>query len=949
MTGGEALLERDAELDRLRGAIAAARDGAGGLVLIEGPAGIGKTALLVAARAIAEDTGMLALVARGRELEREFAFGVARQLFEGPIARAGPRRRTALLAGAAGLARPLLEPEELAQAAPVADRSFSFVHGLYWLTANLAENTPLLVALDDAQHADAPSLQFIAYLAARCSELGVVVALTVRGGEPATDEGVLAAMRSEPELLVLRPHALTSGAVAELVRAGLSANADDAFCAACARASAGNPFLLGELLSELDAERVRPSRDNVAHVDLVSPATVERAVLARLVRLGSAATALARAVAVLEQASLSQAIALAGIDTGHGRRAADELVAAQILTPEPIGFVHPLLRRVVYEQIPPAQLASEHHQAALLLAAGGASPTAVGPHLLRSAPAGEPEAVWLLRRAARAAVNRGDPRSAALLLRRALAEPPGAEQRRVVLQELGEAEAIDHDPAAVEHLREALDLAIDPVARVRAACALGELLIWTGGDAVGAHAMLTRTLAQLGDGAPAQLRVPLETIRAATASVDARLVATLEPQLDSLRALADEAGPEGRALKVFEACWEAQRGPYDGVWRELLDEGLDGGRFVADRTGGTPIVVYAAMVLIMADEVRRAELLLAEVRADARSRGSIGSHLIDLAWGAFLALRRGDLETAAIDAGNALELAQRLQVMWIAIWMMACLTDALRYLGRFDQAAETIAKAPIERVLGTSAALHALIARGSIRLARGDRAGAIEDLRRAEESVIVNNPSFAPWRSRLAVALAPDDPEQALALARVELERAQELGQPRGIGVALRTCGIITGGAAGIPLLEQAVEALRDSPARLELADAMCELGSAWRRSGRRADSREPLREALVIAEGCGAELLAQRARQELEATGARLRRRSVSGPESLTPSERRVAELAASGYANREIAQALFITTKTVGTHLAHIYQKLGLQGQRARDLLGERMRSADERVTTA
>jgi predicted ATPase len=110
MTDGEALLERDAELDRLRGAILAARDGAGGLALIEGPAGIGKTALLRAVRAMAQDTGMLALVARGRELEREFAFGVARQLFEGPMAKADPRQRTALMAGAAGLARPLLEP-----------------------------------------------------------------------------------------------------------------------------------------------------------------------------------------------------------------------------------------------------------------------------------------------------------------------------------------------------------------------------------------------------------------------------------------------------------------------------------------------------------------------------------------------------------------------------------------------------------------------------------------------------------------------------------------------------------------------------------------------------------------------------------------------------------------------------------------------------------------------
>jgi len=942
MTAGEALLERGAELDRLRVAIAAARDGIGGLVLIEGPAGIGKTALLVAARELAQETGMLTLVARGRELEHEFAFGVARQLFEGVLARTPPERRAALLAGAAGLARPLLEPEAAEPAAPAADRSFSFAHGLYWLTANLSDSTPLLVALDDAQYADAPSLQFIAYLAARCRELPVLVALTVRTGEPVADEAPLSAIRSEPDALIVAPHAFTPSTVAAIVRSRLGDDADADFCAACGRASVGNPFLLGELLSELAAERVSPTAANVGRVDSVTPASVERAVLARLARLGTTATALARAAAVLERATLSQVTALAGIDREAGRRAADELLAAQILTAEPISFVHPLLRHVVYEQIPPAQRGSGHHHAALLVAAAGGAPGVVGPHLLRSAPAGEPEAVSLLQRAAREALAQGDSRSATLLLRRALAEPPTAAQRPAVLLELGEAEALHHDPAAVEHLREVLELELGPAARVRAAAVLGETLVWIEGDALGAHALITETLAELGADSPPQLRAPLETLRAATASVDVRLVETVSPRLAELRALVEQAGPQGRALKIFEACWEAQRGPYDGSWRALIDQGLDGGRFVADYTGSSPIVIYAGLVLVLADEVGRAESLLAQVRADARSRGSIAAHLVDLAWGAYLALRLGELQTAAVDARTALELAQQLPARQVVTWMVACLADALRGLGRLEEAAAVISTAPIDRVWGTSAALHALIARGSIKRAGGDRNGAIADLREAGKNVIVNNPSFAPWRSALAVALAPEDTAQALALAEGELERAREIGQPRGIGVALRACGIVTGGTAGIDLLEQAVQALRDSPARLELALALCELGAARRRSAQRTASREPLREALAIAERCGAEPLAERSRQELEATGARLRRHRVSGPESLTPSERRVAELAASGYANREIAQALFITTKTVGSHLAHIYQKLGLQGQQARDLLAEQIRAA-------
>jgi DNA-binding CsgD family transcriptional regulator len=162
------------------------------------------------------------------------------------------------------------------------------------------------------------------------------------------------------------------------------------------------------------------------------------------------------------------------------------------------------------------------------------------------------------------------------------------------------------------------------------------------------------------------------------------------------------------------------------------------------------------------------------------------------------------------------------------------------------------------------------------------------------------------------------------------------LSQPRGIGVALRASGILKGGEDGIALLIEATEWLRSSPARLELARALHDLGAAWRRAGKRSAAREPLREALDLAEQCGADLLASRISEELAATGVHLRRDRTSGPEALTPAECRVAELAASGRTNREIAQALFVSVKTVGTHLGHIYEKLGLQGPQAREQLG-------------
>ena len=156
-----------------------------------------------------------------------------------------------------------------------------------------------------------------------------------------------------------------------------------------------------------------------------------------------------------------------------------------------------------------------------------------------------------------------------------------------------------------------------------------------------------------------------------------------------------------------------------------------------------------------------------------RARGSIISHLVDLAWGAFLLLRRGELRTAAADAREALELARRIDATWVEIWMVACLCDALREQGELDAASRLMESVPLERAVGSAAALHALLARGRLRAALGDRAGAVRDLRLAGENVIVNNPSFLPWRPTLATVLAPDDADAARELAALGLARTR--------------------------------------------------------------------------------------------------------------------------------------------------------------------------------
>ena len=141
--------------------------------------------------------------------------------------------------------------------------------------------------------------------------------------------------------------------------------------------------------------------------------------------------------------------------------------------------------------------------------------------------------------------------------------------------------------------------------------------------------------------------------------------------------------------------------------------------------------------------------------------------------------------------------------------------------------------------------------------------------------------------------------------------------------------GLVEGGASGVALLEEAVETVKDSPAKLEHAKARTELGAALRRANRRAAAREQLRQAVELATICGAASLAARAEQESHATGARPRRVALSGVASLTPSERRVAEMAAEGPTNREIAQALFVTQRTVEVHLTSIYRKLAISSR--------------------
>src|SRR6266480_7063284 len=237
------LLERSEELARIESVLAAARSGLGTFAVVEGPAGIGKTALLAAARSAATDGGMHVLRARGTELERDFAFGVVRQLFEPPLAEASELERADLLQAAAGMAAGMLglpgtPPTERAASSGV-DPSFAIFHGLYWLCANLAAVGPLCLVVDDVHCADAASLRYLAFLLTRLEELEVALVVATRPLEEGTDADLLATLTTDPSAHVVPLPQLTRAAVAELAESRLGGAPDPVFVDACLRATRG--------------------------------------------------------------------------------------------------------------------------------------------------------------------------------------------------------------------------------------------------------------------------------------------------------------------------------------------------------------------------------------------------------------------------------------------------------------------------------------------------------------------------------------------------------------------------------------------------------------------------------------------------------------------------------------------------------------------------------------
>jgi len=924
-----ALLERDGELAAIDDLIGAMADG-GRLVVIEGPPGIGKTSLIAEARSRAQRAGMQVLTARGSDLERAFSYGVVRQLFEPFLARLTEDERAELLAGAAALATPLFDPVHLA-GEPRTDASFARLHGLFWLTANVAARRPLLLAVDDLHWCDAASLRWFGYLLARIEGLPVLLVVGLRPSEPGEDAALIGRLVSDPLALALRLAPLGKDATAQLVRATLSADADDVFCSACQEETGGNPLLLRELVNRIAAEGLAPAAANVPRLRDLEARAGSRALLLRLARLPPEATRLAQAVAILgDDAELGQAAALAELDERRASEAIRGLARVDVLRPQlPLGFVHPLIRATVYEELTPLERGSGHARAARLLTESRAGPEQAAAHLLLVPPAADSGVVAVLREAARRARSRGAPESAVAYLRRALAEPPIASERAELLLELGSAETLLSGEAAAEHLQEAHALIHDPERRAEAAALLGTQLFYLHrlDESV---AVFTQALDEL-RGADAELERLLEAGVISAGLFRPRPGDEVLGRLERVRSRGGDTTLGEKMLLALLAFSDARAGAPAVASVALARRALAGGTLIAAETGGGAFA-RACMVLAMAD-LDEALTMYDAALANAHLHGSISGFAATKVFRAQAFLFRGDLAEAEADSREALDACRAWGLQLLDAFRFVS-AEALMEQGKLAEAATVLEPARPDESMPEDVALYFLRhSRARLRLLQGDLAGGLEamaDVGARFERSGGRNPALLPWRSDAALALLRlGERDEAGRLAAQELELARAWGAPRALGAALRAAGLVDGGAEGLRLLEEAVEVLADSPAKLEHAKARTELGAALRRHNLRSAARDQLRRAVELATICGAAPLAARAEAELLATGARPRRIALSGVESLTPSERRVAEMAAGGPTNREIAQALFVTPKTVEMHLSRAYRKLGINSR--------------------
>ncbi len=926
------LIAREAQLVQLDALARRAASGDGAVAYLDGPAGIGKSALLASASTRLAAQGFRVLSAVGSPLEREFPFGLVRQLML-PVLR-DPDAPTGIPDGVARLAEvPLgLAGDEAGRAGVDAATA---IDGLFWLIVELAGSKPLLLTVDDAHWADPMSLRLVSYLARRLDGLPILLIVASRPADESEEEVVLRGLQALPQTALVRPSPLTDIETGRLIDAcGFGPGAHPDFVSACHHATGGVPLLLVELARKLKSDGFTGTEAEAHAVTAIAPETLSTWVLGRLGALGRDAHALASAYAILgEAASLKDAAALAGLRAGDAGTAADALITARILAPgRPHHFIHPIVRTAVYESLPPVRRAESHRQAARLADADGAPAALVGAHLLASEPSGDAWTVDVLRRAAADSVASGALPAAVKYLERAIEEVPALAARGQLLAELGAVQQHTSLPDAVRSMRAALELERDQRCRAEIHLTLGKAL-FTNGAYAQARAEFVRGVAEISDVSD-DLAVELSAWSVVETTGEPDFAPAVQTRVEALlHGSSPGATRIDRLLLAFLAARGAQTGERRAdVVADLACRALADGALLADCAEDSTPFGGVCTGLLAAGRFVAARAELTRAIASDRTRRSRRA----VAWLSYLrgvaAYCCGDLVNAVADLEEACRAYEEVAEI-VPVDVRAFLAVVMVDRADLDAARQllTSLRRDAERGVRQRAAIRYHFAVGRLQAAEGDLTGALETYLMCEPYAReIDAQNTLPWRLEAAqLALRLGDDTRAREVFGDSLERARAFGSPPAVGMSLRMSGMIEGGQRGIELLEDAISTLQGTEAKLQLARTLMEYGSVLRRAGLRGAAIDTLKTALDAAVGCGGLALASQAREELVIAGARPRRERVAGPAALTPGEMRVAEMAAAGSTNQQIAQAKYLTLRTVETHLTAAYRKLGIAGR--------------------